>query len=100
MSQIKIHFNNVQAANDALSRTVRKLDDINSALISLERQLDREIASRHQIGEKLLSAQKEAASIHRKTKKLHTTTQKGAQTYQEMEANLRRNPPDNDTVKL
>lgn len=100
MSQIKIHFSNVQSANDSLSRTVRRLDDINSALTSLQRQLDSEITSRHQIGEKLRSAQKEAASIHRKAKKLYTATKKGVQTYQEMEANLRRKAPDNDTVNI
>lgn len=98
MAQIKIRFSGVQSANNSLKATLRRLENVETALNRLQKELDPEIQSRYQVAAQLKSCKKEAASLRSKAKRLYDATDSGAQKYRTAEARLCRSAPNNDSV--
>jgi len=98
MARIRIHFGAVQNANSDLQRLIKKMEQVESGLSALRRQLDPEIQPRYQISASLKRACTDASDARKTAKKLCSVTADGAEQYRLTEKRLASHTPDNRKV--
>ena len=85
MAKINIRFSEVHHANEQLDRVLRRLGDAENTVYYVQKALDADVKSRHDINEKLTLCRRHLSAMVRKTTKLKKTVNSGVMQYIETE---------------
>lgn len=95
MAKIKIRYAGVASANANFRRAIREIEQVEAALVEVQRDLPSEVQNQSEIFLQLKSCRTAMEAIRTQSQELLRVADGGLRLYQEADGRLSRSVPDN-----
>lgn len=95
MAKIKIRYAGVASANTNFRRAIREIEQVEAALVEVQRDLPSEVQNQSEISLQLKNCRTAMEAIRTQSQELLRVAEGGLRLYQETDGRLSRSVPDN-----
>ena len=95
MAKIKIRYAGVASANTNFRRAIREIEQVEAALVEVQRDLPSEVQNQSEISLQLKNCRTAVETMRTQSQELLRVAEGGLRLYQEADGRLSRSVPDN-----